>query len=118
MKLEGEKAAAVEREDYQKAAHFKKILSNFKQLEQEMRRLERDKREALAREDYDRCHRIKLEISKKKDIVLSQRQELNRNEEQFYSQNTFPTVQRELPALPQPTKREPPSPLPAQFRSP
>lgn len=36
-----EKAAAVEREDYQNAAHFKKIIANFRQLEGEMERLER-----------------------------------------------------------------------------
>lgn len=31
-KLEQEKQSAAAREDYQKAAHFKKILTNFKQL--------------------------------------------------------------------------------------
>jgi hypothetical protein len=39
----------VEREDFQTAAHFKKILGNFKQLEGDMDRLEREKQEALGR---------------------------------------------------------------------
>lgn len=61
-----EKAVAVEREDYQNAAHFKKIITNFRQLEGEMERLEREKQEALRKEDYDRCHRIKSELAKKR----------------------------------------------------
>jgi hypothetical protein len=82
----------VEREDYQNAAQFKKIISNFKQLEGEMDRLEREKQEALQKEDYDRCHRIKFELAKKREVVEFQREELFRNEEQFYSQHSFLVV--------------------------
>jgi hypothetical protein len=38
-KLEMEKEMAVEREDYQRAAHLKTVITNFKTLENEMLRL-------------------------------------------------------------------------------
>lgn len=84
-KLEVEKEMAVEREDYQRAAHLKTVITNFKTLENEMLRLEIEKQEALANEDYDKCHRIKLEISKRKEIVEFQKEDLFKNDEQFYS---------------------------------
>lgn len=58
-----------------------------------------EKQDALAMEDYDRCHRIKFEIGKKREVVEFQREELFKNEEQFYSQNSFLIVEREATSL-------------------
>lgn len=69
-------------------------------------------------EDYDRCHRIKFEIAKKREVVEFQREELFKNEEQFYSQNSFLIVEREATSFNNDSKREQSPIKMAQFKSP
>lgn len=68
-------------------------------------------------EDYDRCHRIKSEIAKKKEVVEFQREELFKNEEQFYSQNSFLIVEREATSFNDSKREQSPIKM-AQFKSP